>query len=50
MAPDEPRGYEMLGMLALSKRDYEQAIAYREKALTLAPNDFVVLSGLGHAL
>jgi tetratricopeptide (TPR) repeat protein len=50
MAPDEPGGYEMLGMLALSKRDYEQAIAYREKALTLAPNDFVVLSGLGHAL
>ena len=50
MAPDEPGGYEMLGMLALSKRDYEQAIAYREKALTLAPNDFVVLSGLGHVL
>ena len=50
MAPDEPGGYQMLGQLALSKRDYEQAIAYREKALTLAPNDYAVLSGFGAIL
>ena len=50
LAPDDPMGYQMLGMLALSRRDYEQAIAYREKALNLAPNDYVVLLGLGSVL
>lgn len=50
LAPDEPGGYQMLGMLALSRRDYDQSIAYREKALNLAPNDYVVLLGLGSVL
>jgi TolB-like protein len=50
LAPDDPIGYQMLGMLALSSRDYEQAIAYREKALNLAPNDYLVLLGLGSVL
>ena len=49
-APDYPGGYQMLGMLALSRREYEQAIAFREKALALAPNDYVVLLGLGSVL
>ena len=49
-APDQPGGYQMLGMLALSRRDYEQAITYREKALALAPDDYVVLLGLGSVL
>jgi len=49
-APEEPGGYKALGNLALSKRDYDQAIAYREKALNLAPNDFTSLWGLGGVL
>jgi tetratricopeptide (TPR) repeat protein len=49
-APKEPGGYQMLGMLALSMGEYDRAIAFREKALTLAPNDFLVLFGLGSAL
>jgi adenylate cyclase len=49
-APEEPGGYKALGNLALSKRDYDQAIAYREKALKLAPNDFSCLWGLGGVL
>jgi len=50
LAPDEPDGYQMLSMLALSKRDYDQAIAYRKKALACAPNDWIVLAGLGGIL
>jgi adenylate cyclase len=50
LGPDEPGGYQMLGMLALSRRDYEQAIAYREKVLALAPNDYIALMGLGSVL
>lgn len=52
-APEEPGGYQMLGMLALSTKDtgrYGRAITYREKALTLAPNDFVVVWGYGSVL
>jgi len=49
-APEEPGGYQMLGMLALSKGDHAQALAYREKALDLAPNDFLVNWGLGGVL
>ena len=48
--PDDPGGYKMLGMLALSRRDYDRALAYREKAFSLAPNDFLVLYGLGLVL
>lgn len=50
LAPDDPGGYQMLSMLALSKRNYDQAISYREKALALAPNDWVALSGFGSIL
>ena len=50
LAPDDPGGYQMLGMLALSRRDYDQALAYREKAFSLAPNDFLVLYGFGLVL
>jgi TolB-like protein len=50
LEPEEPGGYQMLGMLNLSRRDYESAIAFREKALKLAPNDFVVVWGLGYVL
>jgi tetratricopeptide (TPR) repeat protein len=49
-APEEPGGYQMLGMLALSTGDHDRAIAYREKALKMAPNDFVVNWGLGSVL
>jgi len=49
-APKEPGGYQMLGMLALSKGDHAQALEYREKAFDLAPNDFVVNWGLGSVL
>jgi len=49
-APDQPGGYQMLGMLALSRREYDWAIAFREKAFKMAPNDFVVLWGLGTVL
>jgi adenylate cyclase len=50
LEPEEPGGYQMLGMLNLSKGDYGTAIAFREKALKLAPNDFVVVWGLGYTL
>ena len=50
MAPEEPGGYQMLSLFAMSKRDYEQAMVYREKALRLAPNDYLVLYGLGTVL
>jgi hypothetical protein len=40
---EEPGEYQMLGMLNLSRGDYDGAIAFREKALKLAPNDFVVV-------
>ena len=50
LAPDEPGGYKALSHLALSRKDYEHAIAYREKALTLSPNDFSTLWGLGGIL
>jgi len=49
-APEEPGGYQMLGMLALSKGDHAQAVAFREKAFDLAPNDFLVNWGLGSVL
>ena len=49
-APEEPGGYQMLGMLALSTGDYDRAIAFREKAFKLAPNDFLVNWGLGSVL
>ena len=49
-APEEPGGYQMLGLLALSNRDYDRALAYREKAFALAPNDYVVVWGLGSVL
>lgn len=45
-APEEPGGYQMLGMLALSTGDHDRAIAFRKKALKMAPNDFVVNWGL----
>jgi adenylate cyclase len=48
--PDDPSGHEMLGLLALSRRDYDRALAYNEKALNLAPNDFHVLYGFGVVL
>jgi len=50
LAPDDPSGYEMQGLLALSRRDYDLALDYIEKALNLAPNDFHVLYGLGLVL
>ena len=50
MAPEEPGGYQMLSLFAMSKRDYEQAMVYRQKALRLAPNDYLVLYGLGTLL
>jgi adenylate cyclase len=50
LEPEEPGGYQMLGMLNLSKGDYNSAIAFREHALKLAPNDFVVVWGLGYVL
>jgi len=56
LAPEEPGGYQMLGMLALSTKSpgrskrYDRAIAYREKALALAPNDFLVVWGYGSVL
>ena len=46
----------MLGMLTLSTKSpnrnkrYDRAIAYREKALALAPNDFLVVWGYGSVL
>jgi tetratricopeptide (TPR) repeat protein len=43
LEPEEPGEYQMLGMLNLSRGDYDSAIAFREKALKLAPNDFVVV-------
>ena len=49
-APEEPGGYQMLGLLALANRDYDRALAYREKAFVLAPNDYVVVWGLGSVL
>jgi tetratricopeptide (TPR) repeat protein len=50
LAPNEPSGYETLGNLALSKKNYEQAFAYREKAFKLASNDFANLWGLAAVL
>jgi adenylate cyclase len=50
LEPEEPGGYQMLGMLNLSKGNYDKAIAFRMKALKLAPNDFVVVWGLGYVL
>ena len=50
LEPEEPGGYQMLGVLNLSKGDYGSAIAFREKALKLAPSDFVVVWGLGYIL
>ena len=49
-APEEPGGYQMLGMLALSNRDYDRALSYRKKAYVLAPNDYLVILGLGSVL
>jgi adenylate cyclase len=52
-APEEPGGYQMLGMLAMSTEDsnrFNRAIEYREKALELAPNDYVVVWGYGSVL
>jgi len=49
-APEEPGGYQMLGMLALSNRDYGRALSYRKKAYALAPNDYFVILGLGSVL
>lgn len=43
LEPEEPGEHQMLGMLNLSRGDYDSAIAFREKALKLAPNDFVVV-------
>ena len=50
LAPDDAGGYQMLGMLALSRRDYDRALAYHEKAFSLAPNDFIILYGFGLVL
>jgi adenylate cyclase len=50
LEPEEPGGYQKLAMLNLSWGDYDSAIAFREKALKLAPNDFVVVWGLGYVL
>ena len=49
-APEEPGGYQMISMLALSKRDYNRAIEFREKAFKMAPNDFLVNWGFGSIL
>jgi tetratricopeptide (TPR) repeat protein len=43
LEPEEPGEYQVLGMLNMSRGDYDSAIAFREKALKLAPNDFVVV-------
>jgi class 3 adenylate cyclase len=40
----------VLGMLALSNRDYDRALSYRKKAYVLAPNDYLVILGLGSVL
>jgi adenylate cyclase len=50
LEPEEPGEYQKLAMLNLSWGDYDSAIAFREKALKLAPNDFVVVWGLGYVL
>ena len=49
-APEEPGGYQMLGLLALSQGDIDRATDFREKAVQLAPNDILVLWGLGSVL
>ena len=50
LAPDEPGGYQMSGFLAQLEGDHDRAIALREKAVKIAPNDFLALWGLGSVL
>ncbi len=48
--PDGTIGYMQLGNLAQLQGDHERAIALREKAVALAPNDFQANWGLGAVL
>jgi tetratricopeptide (TPR) repeat protein len=50
LGPDEPIGYMQLGNLVQLQRDHERAIALRERALRLAPNDFGARFGFGGVL
>jgi TolB-like protein/DNA-binding SARP family transcriptional activator len=50
MDPEEALGYMMLGNLVQLRGDHDRAIALREKAVALAPNDFQPLWGYGAVL
>ena len=50
MDPEEPLGYMQLGNLVQLQGDHDRAIALREKAVALAPNDFQPLWGYGAVL
>lgn len=50
MDPDEPLGYMQLGNLRQLQGKHTQALALREKAVNIAPNDFQANWGLGSVL